>query len=69
MITKTATLIETAEKSEMKFGEYAAQDGEFRVYLLPVRQRTRRMKAHYRAQFWIADKCVSREIFESAYNG
>ena len=53
-----------------KYGIGQAQEGRFVVYAEPVQQRTRPMRSHLRAEFYLADSTrfqrVSRADFEKA---
>jgi hypothetical protein len=46
-----------------------AREAQYSVYVVPVTARTRPMKEHYRATFYVADKRVSRAAFEQALLG
>jgi hypothetical protein len=44
-------------------------EGRFQVYVVPVRQRTRAMKAHFRATFYLDGRKTSRAAFAAALAG
>jgi hypothetical protein len=55
-IQRLQRMIEAAEtKIIATTSDYqTANDGRFQVYLTPVRQRTRAMKAHYRVGYYMS---------------
>ena len=40
-------------------------EGRFGVYLVPVTQRTRSMREHFRATFYLDGKRVKRQVIEA----
>ncbi len=51
-------MIAEAEAKITPRDSYASYtDGNFQVYLVPVSQRTRAMKAHYRVTYYLKNQC------------
>lgn len=61
MMTATDVLARMIAEAEAKLTpheSYASySDGNFQVYLVPVSQRTRAMKAHYRVTYYLRNQC------------
>jgi hypothetical protein len=48
----TVALQDGATRQITETGYVTAEDGDFQVYIVPARRRTRRMGEHYRATFY-----------------